>query len=409
MNESLRVTLDLIRTQKVRFMLTVSGIVVGVASLIIMASLLEVGLGVLQASSVHATGDDVITVRNDWQQTSNHPDARLLDADDKEAIARSTLLSPGSSVTASYGMASRKVRFDETDYEPMTQGVSAEAFEVYSLAVARGRLFSANEHDSARRVAVLGAAALDGKPAPGDTVRIEGRPYTVVGILAEKADMGPGGAWSWNQRLLVPASTYQLNLDASRDPRVIVVKVAMPAEYVGLVKDYVLATRTVLDAILMRDRTVKSYEFEGVSDDSSTEELIVATIQALLYLTTVFSMIVGGINIMNIMLVTVMERTREIGLRRAVGATQGDIVRQFLAESLLITLAGALIGLVSALVVLALGTLALTTWVTPWPFHVELWSVALGVGFSSAIGLGFGLYPAWRASRLDPVEALRSD
>ncbi len=406
---SLSATLDLFRTQKVRFMLTVSGIVVGVASLVVMASLLEVGQNILQSSSAQATGDDVITVQNDWDSLQNHPDAERLRHSDQEAIARSTLLPAGSSVTATYGMRDRKARFKEKDFEPYTIGIGPETLGVYNLHVEKGHDFSTSDHDEARKVVILGAKALDGLATPGDVVRVEGEPYLIVGILAEKADMGPGGPWSWNQRLLFPERTYRLNFDPSRRPSNIVVKVATPVAFAGKVKDYVLATRNVLDAILMRDRSVKSYEFEGVSDDSGTEALIVNTIQALLYLTTVFSMIVGGINIMNIMLVTVVERTREIGLRRAVGATRGDILQQFISETVMITLVGAVIGLVSAFGMLGVGTWALTKWLTPWPYQVEWWSVALGLLFSSVIGLTFGIYPAWRASQLDPVEALRSD
>jgi putative ABC transport system permease protein len=133
------------------------------------------------------------------------------------------------------------------------------------------------------------------------------------------------------------------------------------------------------------------------------------TIRALLYLTTLFSMIVGGINIMNIMLVTVAERTKEIGVRRAIGASQRDILRQFVSETLAVTVLGAIIGLGVALMLLGAGTAALNQWVTEWPFHVEGWSVGLSISFSVFIGLIFGLYPAWRASKLDPVEALRTE
>lgn len=402
-------TLDLFRTQKIRFFLTVSGIVVGVASLVIMASLLEVGQAILQQSSAEASGDDVITVQNDWRSNQNHPDAKRLTHADQEAIAASTLLPEGSKVTATYGMRDRPARFDGKDYTPMTIGIGKDTLGVYNLSVVKGREFTDSDDAEARKVVILGAEALDSKPQPGDVVRVEGQPYTVVGILAKKAEMGPGGPWSWNQRILFPETTYRLNFDPSRRPSNIVVKVATPPQYTGLVKDFVLATRGVLDAILMRNRTVKSYEFSGVSDDSGTEALIMQTIQALLYLTTLFSMIVGGINIMNIMLVTVVERTREIGLRRAVGASRNDILRQFLSETLMITLVGAVMGLTLALVTLGIGSWALTKWLTPWPFQVELWSVGLSIGFSSAIGIIFGLYPAWRASQLDPVEALRSE
>ena len=105
----------------------------------------------------------------------------------------------------------------------------------------------------------------------------------------------------------------------------------------------------------------------------------------------------------------VAERTREIGLRRAMGASQRDIVRQFLSETVAVTLTGAVLGLVTALVLLEVASLAFTTWVTPWPFRVVPWSLLAGVGSSMVVGLVFGIYPAWRASRLDPVEALRCE
>ena len=401
--------IGLFRTQKVRFLLTVSGIVVGVASLVVLASLLEVGLEVLQKSSAAATGDDVLTVQNDWRVMRDTVDARLLDREDQRSIEDTELISAGSEVTAAYGLQDRAATFGSEDFRPLTIGVEPTAIEVYSLEVAQGRSFVSAEYDNASNVVVAGSNVLDGRLVPGDTVRVQGTPFRVVGVLVEKAEMGPGGHWSWNNRLLFPARTYHLQFDPSRRPTNIVVKVDVPEGYAGLVKDYVIGTRGVIDSILSRNRAKKTWEFEGASDGKGTEELIVMTIQALLYLTTLFSMIVGGINIMNIMLVTVAERTREIGVLRAIGASQRDILSQFLAETLAVTLLGAAFGLLTAVSLLGVASLALTQWLTEWPFRVVPWSVGLGVGVSVFIGLVFGLVPAWRASRLDPVEALRSD
>ena len=404
---SLWAALDLFRTQKLRFLLTVSGIVVGVGSLCVLASLLEVGQSVLRKTSAEATGDDVVTIQNDWQELNNNPDARWLEHGDQEALEGSVLLPDNLTVTANYGLQDRKAQFGDEEFSPFTVGIEPATFEVYHLAVAKGRAFSASEYADVRRVAIAGSKVLDGALKPGDTVRVEGSPFVLVGILEEKPEMGPGGAFSWNNRLLFPARVYQLEFDPSRRPTNIVVKVAPPPGFDGMLQDYVLGTRSLMETVLMRDRDTKSFRFEGVSDDNSTEAIIFTTIEALLYLTTVFSMIVGGINIMNIMLVTVAERTREIGVRRALGAAQTDILRQFLAETVMVTLIGAILGVVGAVSLLAVGSWALTKWVTEWPFHLEPWSLVLSIVFSSAIGLVFGIYPAWRASRLDPVEALR--
>ncbi len=409
MMDALRTAFDLFRTQKMRFMLTVSGIVVGVASLVVLASLLEVGQEILRKSSAEATGDDVITVSNDWQKIMNLSDAKLLTAADQEAIETSELISEGTKVTGAYGLRDRSATFNGEEFQPLTMGIEPTAIDVYQLKVAKGRSFVTAEYEGVEHVAIAGAKVLDGKLKPGDVVRVEGTPYTLVGVLEEKPEMGPGGRWGWNNRLLMPARVYRIELDPSRRPSSIVLKVAVPEGYSGLMKDYVFGTRKVIDAILYRQRSSKTWDFEGVSDGQSTEELIMLTIRALLYLTTLFSMIVGGINIMNIMLVTVAERTKEIGVRRAIGASQRDILRQFVSETLAVTVLGAIIGLGAALFFLGVGTAALNQWVTEWPFHVEAWSVGLSISFSVFIGLVFGLYPAWRASKLDPVEALRTE
>jgi putative ABC transport system permease protein len=404
---ALRTALQLFQTRKVRFLLTVSGILVGIASLVLLAGLLDVGQEVLRRASSSALGDDTLTVKNDWNALSNNPDAERLTFRDQEAIERSASLGDGTGVTGAYGIRDRKATFGKEEFTPLTLGVEPSGFEVYELEIANGRSFVADEYDQARRVAIAGAKILDGRLKPGDVVRVEGSPFEIVGILEAKPTIGPGENWGWNNRLLMPARTYQLVFDPSRRPSNIVVKLAIPESLEGAIKDYVLAERGLLDAILFRGRTVKSWEYEGVGEQDSTEALIFKTIHVLIYLTTVFSMIVGGINIMNIMLVTVAERTREIGLRRALGATRTDILRQFVAETMAVTLMGALLGLAMALLLLVIASLALTKWVVPWPVRVVPWAVLAAVGSSMTVGIVFGLYPAWRASRLDPVEALR--
>ena len=400
--------LHLFRSQKVRFLLTVSGIVVGVASLVVLASFLGVGETQLQASSARAAGEDVITVQNDWQVVHNNPDAERINRDDQEALAHSALL-PDLAVSANYGMRSAKAVFGTKDFEPFIIGIEPDAFAIHRLAPARGRTFLPEEFREVRRVCVVGGEVLDGGVAPGDTLRIEGKPFVVVGVLEAKSDMGPGGFRSWNKRIAIPARTFNLEFNPSRRPTNIVARVEPPAALEGPLSGFIAGIRDRMSIVLLADRTIQSFEFGGAGEENETEEIIFLTIKLLIYLTTVFSMLVGGINIMNIMLVTVTERTREIGLRRALGATRADILRQFLAETVAVTMIGAFLGIVLAVTTLAAASWAMTRWVTTWPFSVEPWALGLSVVFSVLIGLLCGMYPAFRASRLDPVEALRAD
>jgi len=228
-------------------------------------------------------------------------------------------------------------------------------------------------------------------------------------VLEAKSDMGPGGFRSWNKRIAIPARTFNLEFNPSKRPTNIVARVEPPAALEGPLSAFIAGVRDRMSIVLLADRTIQSFEFGGAGEENETEEIIFLTIKLLIYLTTVFSMLVGGINIMNIMLVTVTERTREIGLRRALGATRADILRQFLAETVAVTMIGAFLGISLAVATLAAASWAMTRWVTQWPFSVEPWALGLSVVFSVMIGLICGMYPAFRASRLDPVEALRSD
>ena len=406
---ALRFVFEMFRAHKIRFMLTISGVVVGVASMVILASLLAVGEGVLRTSSARASGDDVVTISNDWRSMDRNPDEKRLDYDDKAALERSALTGDLADYTAVYGMDPVNLKRGQDTDNPLSVGVEPSAFGVHNLEAEKGRLFTRAEYEGFERVTVVGAEVLKdhGGVKVGETLYLGGRPYTVVGILAKKASMGPGKRWSWNARVIIPARMYAVDFNPQREPSQIVAQVTPPAVWEGTVKSFVLASRDMMSMVLMTMRQVDNFDFGGVSDDNSTENTIEMTIKILIFMTTVFSMVVGGINIMNIMLVTVTERTREIGVRRALGATQRDILKQFLSETVGITLTGAAMGTAVALGILYVASLALTKFVAPWPFYVAPWSLATSLGFSILIGVVFGISPAWRASRLHPVEALR--
>jgi putative ABC transport system permease protein len=398
----------LARAQKVRFLLTVSGVVVGVASLVTIASLLHVAEGVLESASSQAKGDDLVVVENDWQKLFSDPAARSLDQRDVGDLSGSTLL--GATDVAALGrMTDLKAQRDGREFSVKAMGAPPSMWSTYDLPLATGRVFTPDDDAQARDVVVVGDEVDEGRLHVGDAFRVSGRTVTVIGVLEHKPQMGPGGEWGWNNRVLFPMRTFRISFDPGDDVASIAVRRRAPAGFTEPLTVFQEQTKALVDVILSRGRDVRSFRFEGGEEEDATGELIGTIVELLLYLTTAFSMVVGGINIMNIMLVTVSERTREIGVRRALGASRGEILSQFLAETVFLTLLGAALGLLLAVATLGLATAAISQWLVPWSFHVSPWAVVTGVVFSVGVGLVFGTYPAWRASRLDPVEALRSE
>jgi putative ABC transport system permease protein len=176
----------------------------------------------------------------------------------------------------------------------------------------------------------------------------------------------------------------------------------------GEITQEVTRARAAIKAVLLqRHYDVENFRIDGDKDGKQQADVIFLVINVLMLCTAALSLFVGGINIMNIMLVTVTERTREIGIRRALGATRGDILRQFLLESAIIAGLGGLIGVVGGMFLIWLISKILTAALGQWTAHYQTWAIVLGMASSALTGIVFGLYPAWRAARLDPVEALR--
>ena len=392
-----------------RTALTLVGIMIGAGSIVLLASLLTGGQQALLDHDQEATGSDVVQVDADEvpvQQTQKT--RRELGRDDDRTLAASPVL-PGAHVT------SEKDRWTTAHVHKLKKrtaltGVEPVAMSLHRLTVAEGRFITSDDLREGDRVCVIGANVArelfpDGGPL-GQPVTVDGVEWTVVGVLANKPGFGGGdGPWMWNSKILVPRSTFDAVFDNQHTVDEVFVKIADGSAPLPVRID--LARKVIDSSLLRRHYGVQNFKVDRESQDEEQFNTIVTVIKILLLGTGLLSLFVGGINIMNIMLVTVTERTREIGVRRAIGANPSSIMMQFLLESAVIALAGGLIGIFGGIGLSWTTAAILTKMLGGWKLHIEPWSIALGLGLSVSTGVIFGIFPAWRAAKLDPVEALR--
>jgi putative ABC transport system permease protein len=393
-----------------RTMLTLLGIVIGTSTVMSMMALLE-GLRVKVNKDFSQLGANVFRVDKwpqgfrfggggvDWNKVAKRP---ALTVADKRALAEQcpSVLRTG----ASSWQPAQKVRTanSETQANVFIIGATVEYPDTSGVTIANGRMFNDAEEMDGRRVAVLGPDVAD-KLFPsldpiGQEVRLKNRPYTVIGVMERRGKLL--GMFNLDNQVMIPMTSFlgqygkrrtvSLNIEA-RDKEV-------------LDKAMEEVTR------VMRQRRdvgpTEDNNFEVSTNESMAKSLndLSNVVTAATFGVCILSLIVGGIGILNIMLVSVTERTREIGIRKALGARKSRILMQFATEAVVLSLVGGLIG-----IAIGFGLAFLGRWTFGLYTAVPIWAVALSVVMSSGVGLVFGIYPAARAAKLDPIDAMRAE
>jgi putative ABC transport system permease protein len=410
--ETFRGVGDAFRANRLRFILTLTGVMIGSSSLVMLSGLLAAGQDALVMASRQAEEEDLIEVSRDEPKNvrDRRRTTRQLDRGDVTTLDESALLGDARVVGQRRRWA--EVYWKRNKKQVAVIGTRPDALDLYHLRLHHGRFFTDEEVANRRPVAVVGFKVwdefLEATPSlDGLSVSDGNQRYVVIGVLAHKPTFGGGdGPWQWDNRMLIPETT----MTAVTSPEEI--REGLHRIFVRLadLKDFsgrIASVRGVVrDTLLRRHYGIENFELEGGEEDGK-EELILMVISLLVLGTAIISMVVGGINVMNIMLVSVTERTREIGIRRAVGAPRRQLMAQFLAESTITAGLGGLLGVGIGLGLTWTAARVLDKVVGGWSFHLVPWAPPLAIGAALLVGVVFGLYPAWRAARLDPVEALR--
>ncbi len=399
----LRETYAALSANKARSGLTVLGIVIGISSVIAMVSIGQGAQGSIEAG-IQSIGSNLVLVTPGvqrgpgFQVSAGRGSARTLTQGDAEAIAKEVVLAKAVApeISGRYQVASKGKNTNTS-----VVGTTAAYPDVRNVLIDQGSFIADQHVRSLSKVAVIGPAARDdlfgeGAEAVGQTVRIRNIEFKIIGITKAKGGSGFG---SQDDMIFIPLSSAQRYL--AGDAYVTTVSVqAQDAGSMGVIQDQI--ANLLLDRHHISDPQSADFSILNQADIVATASSITSTFTVLLAAVAGISLVVGGIGIMNMMLTTVTERTREIGLRKAIGAKKRDINMQFLAEAVMLTFLGGTLG-----VMLGWTVSFAVTYFGFLQTSVSLSSVLLAFGVSAAIGIIFGYYPARRAAALNPIDALR--
>lgn len=401
LNESIKMAIEGMISNKLRTFLTLLGIIIGVGAVIAMVSL---GLGVKEdiKSNISRLGSNLLIITSGGRTASG---ARLaagegarLTFDDAEAIEKQVdgIANISASVNSTYQLVA-----GNQNWTSRVEGTTPSNFTMQNYNVADGRILNQKDLNSRARVCVIGKTVADylypdGNPV-GNILRINKAPFQIVGLLESKGQSG--GGTDQDDIVFIPLTTAQSRMMGIT----YVQRITVQAADENTIND----VQAEVEQVLRQRHKIKDGEYDDftVGNMAAIMETMMATansITILLGCIAAISLLVGGIGIMNIMLVSVTERTREIGIRKALGATYHNILLQFLIEAMVIGIVGGMLG-----VALGIGASFGISYFAEWNTVISWWSIVIAVVFSVGIGLFFGIYPARKAALLDPIDALR--
>jgi putative ABC transport system permease protein len=397
----IRVAGESIRKNKMRTLLTMLGIVIGVGAVIIMVA---VGQGAQQgiANQINALGTNLLVITAGASNTGGVSQGaqafNRLTVDDAEKLKREGTLFAGVTPVV---MTRTQVIAGGTNWRTMINGVSTDFQTVRDWQVQSGTFFTDNDVRGLRKVAVIGTTVAEtlfpGTDPVGSQIQIRNVPFDVVGVLAKKGQNA--GGQDQDDIIVIPYTTAQTRLSGNTRIWQILVSATSQQDVPAAQQE---ATEIMRESHRIPDGDDNDFTVRNQTEIANAAQGTTKIMTYLLASIASVSLIVGGIGIMNIMLVSVTERTREIGIRMAIGARGSDVLTQFLVESIVMSVLGGAVGLA-----VGVGGASLLAHFTGWSTSVPIQAVALAIGFSAAVGVLFGYYPARKAAALDPIQALR--